>query len=73
LKSKQLAFYVLLTQGIGAVFYGIFLAAFYLTLPSNATLIGDPMFRLSLSIFGGLFLILIIGSLLASVIVKQED
>ena len=55
------------------MFYGIFLAAFYLTLPSNETLIGDPMFRLSLSIFGGLFLILIIGSLVASVIVKQED
>lgn len=73
MKSKQLAFYVFLAQGIGAVFYGIFLAAFYLTLPSNETLIGDPMFRSSLSIFGGLFLILIIGSLVASVIVKQED
>jgi hypothetical protein len=73
LKTKQLAFYVLLTQGIGTVFYGIFLAAYYLELPSNASLIGDPTFRTSLSIFGGLFLILIIGSLVASVIVKQED
>ena len=73
MKSKQLAFYVFLTQGIGAVFYGIFLAAFYLTLPSNATLVGDPTFRTYMSIFGGLFLILIIGSLVASVIVKQED
>jgi hypothetical protein len=55
------------------VFYGIFLAAYYLELPSNASLIGDPTFRTSLSIFGGLFLILIIGSLVASVVIKQED
>jgi hypothetical protein len=64
---------VFLTQGIGIVFYCIFSAAYYLTLPSNETLVGDPNFRTSMSIFGGLFLILIIGSLVASVIIKQDE
>jgi hypothetical protein len=73
LKSKQLALLVFLTQGIGVIFYGIFLAAFYLPLPSNETLIGDPIFRLSLSIFGGIFLILIAVSLMASRLLKQEE
>jgi hypothetical protein len=73
LKSKQLALFVFLTQGIGVTFYGIFLAAFYLPLPSNETLIGDPIFRLSLSIFGAVFLILITVSIVASRLLKQED
>ena len=73
MKGKQLELLVFLTQGIGVIFYVIFLAAFYIPLPSNDTLIGDPVFRSSLSIFGGVFLILIIVSLVASRLVKQED
>ena len=73
MKSKQLEMLVFLTQAIGVIFYGIFLAAFYFPLPSNDTLIGDSVVRSSLSIFGGVFLILIIVSLGASRLVKQED
>ena len=62
-----------LTQIIAVIFYGIFLAAFYLPLPSNQTLIGDSIFRSSLSIFGGIFLVLIIVSVAASRLVKKED
>ena len=73
MKSKQLGLLVFLAQGIGVLFYGIFLAAFYIPMPSNDTLIGDPIFRTPLSIFGGIFLILILISLGASYVRKQEE
>ena len=72
MKNKQLKLLIFLTQGIGIIFYIIFLSAFYVPLPSNQTLIGDSVFRSSLSIFGGIFLILIIVSLASSILVKQE-
>ncbi|MBN1245913.1 hypothetical protein JXA31_10000 [Candidatus Bathyarchaeota archaeon] len=73
MKSKQAELLVFLAQSIGVVFYGIFLAAFYIPMPSNDTLIGDPTFRTPLSIFGGIFLILIIISFAASYVRKQEE
>jgi len=73
MERKPLELLVFLAQGIGVVFYGIFLAAFYVPMPSNDTLIGDPTFRTPLSIFGGIFLILIIISLAASYVRKQGE
>lgn len=58
---------------MGLVFFVILSAAFYLELPSNASLIGNPTFRAALSIFGGLFLILIIVCLAISGMVKQKS
>ncbi|KON31644.1 hypothetical protein AC478_02535 [miscellaneous Crenarchaeota group-1 archaeon SG8-32-3] len=72
MKSKQAEVLVFLAQGIGVVFYVIFLAAFYIPLPSNDTLIGDLAFRTPLSILGGIFLILILISLAAAYFRKQE-
>ena len=72
MKSKQTELLVFLAQGIGAVFYVIFLAAFYIPLPSNDTLIGDPAFRTPMSIFGGIFLILIIITIATAYLRKQE-
>ena len=73
MKGDQTKLLVFLAQGIGVIFYGIFLAAFYIPMPSNDTLIGDPTFRTPLSIFGGIFLILILISLAASYVRKQEE
>ena len=73
MKGNQTKLLVFLVQGIGVFFYGIFLAAFYIPMPSNDTLIGDPAFRTPLSIFGGIFLILILISLAASYVRKQEE
>ena len=69
---KQSEVLVFLAQGIGVVFYVIFLAAFYIPMPSNDTLIGDPTFRTPLSIFGGIFIIFIIISLAVAYLRKQE-
>jgi hypothetical protein len=72
MKGDQIKLLVFLAQGIGVLFYAIFLAAFYLPMPSNDTLIGDPTFRTPLSIFGGIFIILILTSLIAAYIRNQE-
>ncbi len=72
MKIKQTEVLMFLAQGIGVVFYIIFMAAFYIALPSNDTLIGDPTFRTPLSIFGGIFIIFIIISLAAAYFRKQE-
>jgi len=73
LKRNKLARLVLLTQGIGAIFCAIFLASYALALPSNQVLHGQPIFRIPLSIFGGLFLALIAISVVLSIIVKPEE
>jgi hypothetical protein len=64
---------VFLTQGIGAVFFAVFLASYALALPSNLVLHGQPIFRIPLSIFGGLFLALIAIAIVLSFVVKPED
>ena len=73
MKRQQLPLLIYLAQGIGVIFYGIFLAAFYIPMPSNDTLIGDPNFRTPLSIFGGIFLIVIIISIVASYIENKKN
>jgi len=62
-----------LTQGIGAIFFAVFLASYALALPSNQVLHGEPIFRTTLSIFGGLFLALTAIAILLSFITKPDD
>jgi hypothetical protein len=62
-----------LTQGVGVIFFAVFLASYALALPSNKVLHGQPVFRMPLSIFGGLFLALVAMSLIVSIIVKPEE
>jgi hypothetical protein len=62
-----------LVQGIGAVFYGVFSSAYMLALPSSDLLHGEPIFKLLLSIWGGLFLILIFVAIALSMLLKKDD
>jgi hypothetical protein len=73
LKTNNLARYAFLTQAIGAVFFAVFLASYALALPSNLVLHGQPIFRIPLSIFGGLFLALTAIAILLSFIAKPEE
>ena len=73
MKMNQLAVFVLLAQGIGAIFYAVFLASYALALPSNRVLHDLPVFRIPLSIFGGLFILSIVVLLLLSFMVKPEE
>jgi uncharacterized membrane protein len=63
MKRQWSTILVFLTQGVGIVFFAIFLLAFYLPMPSNETLIGNSNIRTPLSVFGAIFLIMIIISI----------
>ena len=73
MKSESLASYVFLAQAVGLVFFIILVAAYFGDMPSSGNLIGTSAFRTSLSIFGGVFLILAVAALLAAALVKQKD
>lgn len=73
MRKNSLACFVFLAQGIGAVFYAIFLASYALALPSNRVLHGEPVFRIPLSIFGALFLFATIALLIFSFLVKPKE
>jgi hypothetical protein len=72
-KRKHLNLFIFASQGIGAIFYGVFSAAYILPLPSTQVLSGEPVFRLLLSAFEGLFIICILIGLVLSAITKIED
>jgi hypothetical protein len=55
------------------VFFTILVAAYFGNMPSSGNLIGTLAFRMTLSIFGGVFLILVVVALLAAALVKQKD
>jgi hypothetical protein len=59
-------------QGVGAVFVAVFLAAYLGGLPTTNVLHSEPVFRWLLTIFGGLFLILIAAVGVVSVLIKTE-
>ena len=73
MKRKQLSWFVFLSQGIGAIFFAVFIASYALALPSNKVLHGEPIFRTSLSIFGGLYLALIAIAVVVSFFMKPEE
>jgi len=72
LSDKQTATFLFAVQGVGAVFVGIFLAAYLAGLPSTAVLHSEPIFRSLLSVIGVLLLIFIFTALVLSVLVKHD-
>ncbi|MCW4045291.1 MAG: hypothetical protein NWE94_07235 [Candidatus Bathyarchaeota archaeon] len=72
MKTNNLNWLVLLTQATGATAFAIFIASYALALPTNQVLHGEPIFRIPLQIFGGIFLILTITTLIASFITKPK-
>ena len=73
LKNRQLNLFLFLAQGIGAAFISVFSAAYLFALPSDGVLHSEPIFRLSLQIFGVFFLIFILLAVALSVFAKAKD
>jgi len=59
-------------QGIGAVFVGIFLAAYLGGLPTTAVLHSEPAFRIPLYILGVTLLVLVLSALVLAVLSKKD-
>jgi hypothetical protein len=71
-KGKLARSLSLFSQGVGLLFFGVFLAAYALALPTNNVLIDQAAYRIPLAIFGGLLLVLILVSLAISALKKKE-
>jgi hypothetical protein len=73
LSEKQVSTFLYLTQGVGVIFAGIFLAAYLGGLPSTVVLHSEPTFRMLLTIFGVLFLVFIFVAVILSVLHKTRN
>ena len=73
MNDKQISKLLLAFEGIGAIFLGVFLLAYLIGTPSYVVYHSEPTFRMILSIFDGLFIILILIAFLASVLNKKKD
>jgi len=71
LSGKKINKFLFLVQGLGAVFVGIFLAAYLGGLPSTAVLHSEPAFRIPLFIFGAVLVFLLVSVFIP--IVLSED
>ena len=60
------------TQGVGAVFVAVFLAAYLGGLPSTDVLHSEPIFRIPLIIFGAAFLILILATVIMAAYLRKR-
>jgi len=60
--------FLFITQGVGAIFTGIFLAAYLSGLPTTAVLHSEPVVRASLSVIGIVFLVLILSTIIIALI-----
>jgi hypothetical protein len=60
-------------QGVGAIFVGVFLAAYLGGLPSTAVLHSEPAFRILLYIFGVMLLVMMLAGAVLAVLSKKDQ
>ena len=72
LTDEQTAKFLFAVQGIGAVFVGIFLAAYLGSLPTTAVLHSEPAFRIPLTILGVALLILVLSAFVLAGLSKND-
>ncbi len=71
--NRRSVMFLFFVQLIGAIFYCVLLAAYVLPFPSMQVLIGEPIFKLLLSVFGGLFLVSTLVSIVVFKISKKHE
>lgn len=73
--NKRTTTLLLALQGVGAVFVGVFLAAYLGGMfmnPSTTVLHSEPAFRVPLAIFGVVLLVLVLATVVLSVYRKRS-
>ena len=71
LNDKTVTRFLFAVQGVGAVFVGLFLAAYLGGLPTTAVLHSELAFRIPLFIFGAALLALIIAGCIFAIFKKE--
>ncbi len=64
--------FLFITQGVGAIFVAIFLAAYLGGLPSTVVFHSEPIFRIPLSIFGVVLLVMVLAAVILAVSSKKD-
>jgi F0F1-type ATP synthase assembly protein I len=72
LSEKQINAFLFAAQGVGAVFVGVFLAAYLAGLPTTAVFHSEPAFRIPLTILGAVLLILVLSASVLAVFSKND-
>ena len=72
LSDNQTRTFLFAVQGVGAVFVGLFLAAYLAGLPTTAVYHSDPLVRLLLSGLGIAFLALILATIVVAAIDRRS-
>ena len=73
LADKKLTTILFSLEGVGAVFVGIFLAAYLGGLPTTNVLDDEPAFRIPLIIFGAVLLMLILATVVLAFLQKKNN
>ena len=73
LSDKRISNFLFVTQGVGTVFVGIFLAAYLGGLPSTNVLHSEAAFRLPLTILGVVILVLILGTIIFAAFQRKNN
>jgi len=73
LNEKRITTFLYFLQGVGAIFVGVFLAAYLAGLPTTAVYHSEPIVRSLLSVIGVLLLIFILAGLVLSLLIKREN
>lgn len=72
LTNKRVSIFLFAVQGVGIIFVGIFLLAYLGGLPSTNVLHSEPAFRIPLTIFGIVLLILVLATIILAAFVKKS-
>jgi len=72
LSEKQINLFLFATQGIGAAFVGIFLAAYLAGLPTTTVFHSEPAFRIPLTILGAVLLVMVLLAFILAVLSKKD-
>ena len=73
LSDKRISNFLFVTQGVGTVFVGIFLAAYLGGLPSTNVLHSEAAFRIPLTILGVVLLVLILATIIVAAFQRKNN
>lgn len=73
LTDKQVSNFLFVTQGVGAIFVVIFLAAYLGGLPSTNVLHNEAVFRIPLTILGVVLLVLVLATVIVAAFQRKSN
>ena len=72
--SRSLSKLLFAVEGVGAVFVGIFLAAYLgglFVIPQTTVFHSDPIVRLALTVLGGALLVLVLATVIVAILKRK--